>query len=267
MRIRQASQNERFWHQTWLVLVVLLLSACQTLQPAPTPTATRTPVVPTSTPTPTLTPTPTATPTMTPSPTPTIPPDLWLPPDAVQPAACPPAPAELLFLRDRELWICAEAGGTPTEVLHDEASLGDIVEFWVASDGRVVLLLTQEGVLYAFDREVGDLTLIPTVGGQLESSYGTWVVPNSEGTDVLYLAWGVQPDRGPAARAEGSATLVQGSFDDPRAPHRAVAYCEGNPERPCRGFWLSPDGTAAVLGDRHGFWYIFGSPPMGRLQC
>jgi len=173
----------------------------------------------------------------------------------VQPAACPPAPAELLFLRDRELWVCAEAGGMPTEVLHDEAILRDVVKFWVASGGRVVLLLTQEGALYAFDREVDELTLIPTVG-QLESTYGTWVAPSPDGTDVLYLAWGVQPGRGPAAGAEGSATLVQGSFDDPRAPHRAVAYCEGSPERPCRGFWLSPDGTAAVLGDRDGFWYI-----------
>lgn len=243
------------WPLLWLGMYMASLAACQTPQPAPTPTATRTPVVPTSTATPTLTPTPTASPTMTPVPTPTTPPDLWLPPDAVEPATCPPGPAELFFLRDHALWICPRGGGMPFVIPQSPAIGGDIVDFQVTADGRVALLLTNGGLLYAFDREANELILVPTVG-QLWSPYGTWMALSPSGTDVLYLAWGVQPDRGPTLGVEGSATLMRGSIVDPRAIHRALAYCEGSPDRPCRGFLLSPDGSAVMLGDQLGFWYI-----------
>mgnify|MGYP000961460194 CR=1 FL=1 len=125
----------------WAVLVAviapLVLLGCQPSPPAPTPTATRTPILPTATPTPipTSTPTPTATPTLTPSPT--LPPELRLPPTAVPADICPALPEDLLFLREGQLWLCTTEGGAPVAVrVPDTAKSQAVADYTVGADGR-----------------------------------------------------------------------------------------------------------------------------------
>ncbi len=238
------------------LLCVGLLLGCQPIEPSATPTATRTPILPTATatPPPTATSTPTATPTLTPSPT--LPPGLVLPPLPQRADACPPLQTDLYFLRDGGLWVCLAEGGTLDVVTAAQDAQGkNIMAYRVTPDQQRIAYVTDAGELYVLDRATREHTLLPTAG-RLVDALGTYFEITTDGSTVIYLAWGVQTGSGPALEEAGSGVLLAASVDTPTLREQELGTCHGTPAAPCRGFSVAPDQSTLAVVDGQGLWLI-----------
>lgn len=247
----------------WLLLIALL-AGCHTLEPLPTPTATRTPILPTATPTPTATATPLPTSTPTPTPTPTLPPELILPPVASIASSCPQLPTDLYFLREGSLRACPTEGGAEVMVTSVEWATGHSIRDYRASTGSPRLaVITDAGDLYVVDRDQLLEIHIPTAGS-LIGEHGTFFDITPDGQTVIYLAWGVQADAGPVAKGGAFGTLLSISADDPRQRQVSLGDCGGADAAPCYGFELSPDGMKVAMMDGQGLWITDRAAPDAR---
>ena len=245
----------------WLGLAAALVTGCQTLEPLPTPTATRTPIVPTPTPTstPTATPLPTSTPT--PTPTPTLPPELILPTVASIAATCPQLPVELYYLRDGALLACLPEGGTEVTVAPVESATPLTVRDYRVSTGSPrIAVLSEAGDLYVVDHSQSQQIYIPTAGS-LIGEHGAFFDVTPDGKTIVYLAWGVQTDAGPAVEGALSGVVFSAAVDDARQRQVSLGRCGGVDAEPCYGFGLSPDGSRIAMLDRRGLWIIDSNAP------
>ena len=249
-----------------LLLLALVITACQIEEPTATPTPTRTPVLPTATPTPTPTSTPTPTPTVTPTPTPTLPPDLLLPPQAVEPDGWPPLPTDLYFLRNGRLWSwLAEGGGVEAIPIVAEADDDEVLSYRVTRDKRYIVYITSAGKLYTFDRAQWQHTFIPTAGYLIDAGRAYFdVTPDAH--YLVYMAWGIQPTAG--GRAPGLSartaqdetpsmpfgTILAVDLTDPRQRQIELGFCKSADTQPCTGMLLSPTGTHVAFADGEGLW-------------
>lgn len=245
------------------MVVALFSASCQPPQPVATPTATRTPILPTATATPIPTSTPTATPTVTPTPTPTLPPGLIIGGSATDTDVCPQSPADLYFLRNGEPVVCAAEGGPPTALLSPDAITGDaeagepeIGRYDVSQDRRHLTLITSDGQVSVLDRTRAQLTAIPTAGRIIDAARGTYVALLSGGLEMVYLGWGIQTDPGPALATDASGVIFAVDALSPTLRQRTLGTCEGSPERPCAGFLVSPDESLIAVADGEGIWLL-----------
>lgn len=235
------------------LLIATIAVACQPVEPEATPTATRTPILPTATATPVPTSTPTPTPTITPTPTPTLPPGLVLPTSAVPTNVCPPLPADLYFLyptghkRGGELWVCLAEGGAPQMIPTDQT----VWDYEVSDDRRQVTYVTDEGRVVILDRALAQETLIPTSGRIIEGGSATLTLTR-DGNELIYLGWGVQLDPGPMLSSSGSGVLFSVSALSPTLQQTVLGNCSGQEGRPCEGFLLSPSEERIALADSRG---------------
>jgi hypothetical protein len=253
----------------WLVPLLLCAAAllgCQAPDPVPTPTATRTPIVPTATPTSTPTPTATPTPTPTVTPSPTLPPGLVLPPTPVTIESCPPLPSDLAFLRDGDLWLCLAEGAAMDRIgVSPDAEGGAIVDFRIAPGGGRVAYLTDAGELWVLDRAERVHIRMPTSGRLLNDGRAYFDLADN-GSTLIYLGWGVQATSGPAVASPEGGSLLSLSIDAPRRRQEILGFCAGTLVSPCRGFVLSPNETTLAMVDETGVWRIDrGAPEAPRL--
>lgn len=270
---------------SWIVvgltgLGVLALAGCQNPAPVPTVTPTRTAYAPGVTPTPlpavqpTLTPTatPTPTPTSTPTATPTPTPIPTFPPQARALQGWPALPHELYFLREGRLWRWPTGGGMP-EQLARATGADRVLDYRIIPDGRVVVYLASDGKLYALDRISNTTTFLPTAG-YLVSQRGPLFDLTPDGRYLVYLAWGIQPDAGPARSAAAVlpggpefGTLFALDLADPRKEF-ALGFCAATLQqgevRQCYGLALSPDGKSVAYADARGLWLATLPYPTGQ---
>jgi len=249
--------DQRGWGYVIIGIVALMLLGCQPETPAPTPTATRTPVIPTATPTETPTPTLSPTPTQTPTPTPTLPPGLVLPPTPVSPEGWPSLPSNLYYLNEGNLsiWL-AEGEHVDSIPVSDEVAEEDIVEYQVFEDGQAIVYVTEGGGLYRFNRVEWSNTRLP-VTGRLVHEDRTFFEVLPTDSRLIYLAWGVQPTAEHRQMSLDSAgTLLMMDLSDPRQQQLELGFCLGDEVTPCGGFTMAPDGQSLVMSDIQGFHLI-----------
>ena len=240
-----------------LALAVLALAGCATEAPIATPTATRTPILPTATGTPIPTSTPTATATNTPTPTPTLPPGLAFPQTSVPAPACPPTTADLLFVRNKTLWACPSDGGAPRQLTGLGAGGGEVHDYVLSDDGRRIAYVTQAGEAWILDSDSGSHTYLPTAGRLLDAGSAD-IYFTGDGRTLTYLAWGVQTRRSPGPGAGDGAALLALDTYSPTLRQRELADCQSVGDRPCRGALASPDGRQVVISDGLGIRLVSG---------
>jgi len=231
-----------------LALAVLALAGCATEAPIVTPTATRTPILPTATGTPIPTSTPTATATNTPTPTPTLPPGLAFPQTSVPAPACPPTTADLLFVRNKTLWACPSDGGAPRQLTGLGAGGGEVHDYVLSDDGRRIAYVTQAGEAWILDSDSGEHTHLPTAGRLLDTGQAG-IFFTGTGQSLAYLAWGVQTALSPAPGSDDSAALLALDITSPTLRQRELADCQSVGDRPCHGALASPDGRQVAIFD------------------
>ena len=253
-------------HLWWLLLAVVALAliGCQPTEPAATPTATRTPILPTATPTPIPTSTSTATPTNTPTPTPTLPPGLVLAPTADRAESCPATTADLFFLREGRVWVCLAEGGAPEQLpVAEEIADVAVIAYGVTQDSRYVAYVTaKEPVLsppkdgfWVLDRQLWQHTHVPTAG-RLFSENQAYFAFSDDASTLTYLAWGVQVSSGPMLETDRSGVLLSASVLTPTLRQQELATCRASASHPCQGFLAAPDESQLAFVDGQGVWLL-----------